>query len=362
MAFEFYRGVKVLVTGHTGFKGSWLCAYLKGVGASVSGLALAPETDDRPALFDLARISSGMTSVIGDIRTLSVVENAIASAQPQVIFHLAGQALVRRAYRDPLGTFATNALGTAHVLEAARNCPSVRAVVCVTTDKVYQNHEWPWPYRETDELGGKDPYSASKACAELVAACYIQSLLPLSGEIKLATARGGNVVGGGDWSEDRLVPDIVRALATDRRIVLRNPAATRPWQHVLELVRAYLTLGQRLLEGDNGAIGAWNFGPNEPLEMTVEQVVKSFAAAWGEASFDVQIEPSSLKEAQALRLDVSKAASQLGWRPMLGIEEAIGMTADWYKRCKLGEDAGALVEEQIRNYDERFAQWRQQHS
>lgn len=345
-----YRDIRAFVTGHTGFKGSWLCSWLKREGAVVSGLSLPPEGD--PNLFDAAGIANGMNSGIGDIRSYGVVKEHLDAASPDIVFHLAAQPLVRRSYRDPVETFASNVMGTVHVLEAARQCPSVRAVVCVTTDKVYRNNEWNWGYRETDRLGGKDPYSASKACAELVAACYAETMLPLAGSVRMATVRGGNVVGGGDWSEDRLVPDIVRASEADQPIILRNPGSIRPWQHVLELVHAYLSVGERLLAGDGGE-GAWNVGPEQANEVTVETLVRAFLADMGEAARNVEVHPSELKEANFLRLDISKARQQLGWSPVLDFPATVAWTAEWYRRHRNGEDAATLMEEQIARYAER---------
>jgi CDP-glucose 4,6-dehydratase len=269
------------------------------------------------------------------------------------VFHLAAQPLVRRSYQNPIETFATNVMGTAHVLEAARLCPSVRAIVCVTTDKVYDNHEWAWGYRESDALGGKDPYSASKACTEIVAAAYSRTMFSLVGSIQMATARGGNVVGGGDWSEDRLIPDIVRAIETQEPIILRNPKSTRPWQHVLELVRGYIVLGKRLLDGDKSAVGAWNFGPEIENEVDVETIVKAFMTEWGR-EVPVKIHPSSMPEAQFLRLDISKARFGLGWSPALNRADTLQMTAQWYRRHAAGEDAKALIAEQIAGYQARL--------
>lgn len=344
-----YRGVRVLVSGHTGFKGSWLCAWLKAEGAQLAGLALAPEPD-RPSLFDEAAIADGMESNIGDIRDLAGVREVFDAFRPEIIFHLAAQPLVRRSYADPVETFGSNVMGTLHVLEAARHCPSVRAIVCVTTDKVYESREWPWGYRETDALGGKDPYSASKACAELVAACYRQTMLPMAGNIRLATARGGNVIGGGDWSEDRLVPDIIRALESRSPVVLRNPGSVRPWQHVLELVHAYLHLGGRLLSADDAATGSWNFGPEHRNEVTVENLVGSLMATWQADAVPVQIEPSSLVETGYLRLDGSKARQLLGWSPLLDFPQTIRLTGDWYYRRRQGASPADLVDEQIALY------------
>jgi CDP-glucose 4,6-dehydratase len=347
-----FKNVRVLLTGHTGFKGSWLSQWLKRDGAVLTGLSLPPEPD-RPNLFNAARIADGMVSHLGDIRDLDRVRQVMDASQPEIVFHLAAQPLVRRSYRDPIETFATNVMGTAHVLEAARQCSSVRAIVCVTTDKVYDNREWAWGYRESDQLGGKDPYSASKACAEIVAAAYLQTMFPLAGDIRMATARGGNVIGGGDWSEDRLVPDIVRAIHAREPIVLRNPKSTRPWQHVLELVRGYVVLGKRLLDGDTSAVGVWNFGPDSENEIDVETIVEAFLAEWGD-EVPVEVRPSSMPEARSLRLDISKARFELDWKPVLNRQDTLGMTAQWYRRHAEGEDAGALVAEQIAEYEARL--------
>jgi len=346
-----FRGVKALVTGHTGFKGGWLCEWLLADGAEVAGLALPPE-DGRPSLFLDLGLDGRMASRYGDIRDLATVEAAMADFQPQIVFHLAAQALVRRAYADPVATFATNVMGTVHVLDAARRAPSLKAIVCVTSDKCYDNREWVWGYRENDPLGGKDPYSASKGAAEIAAGSYMQALMPP--EVRLATARGGNVIGGGDWSEDRLVPDLARAIGEGRPVVLRNPGALRPWQHVLELVRGYLTLGAGLLAGE-ALQGGWNFGPGRESEITVGDLANQFARAWGDQpAFAPVIEPSALHEAHTLRLDISKAHALLGWRPALGIEETVRMTADWYRTRAASRAAAAdLTREQIAAYRKR---------
>lgn len=348
-----YRGIRTLVTGHTGFKGSWLTAWLKRDGADVFGLSLAPE-QGQPNLFESAHIADGVDSTIGDIRDFSVVDALMKRARPEIVFHLAAQPLVRLSYAEPIATFATNVMGTVHVLEAARQCDSVKAIVCVTTDKVYDNHEWVWGFRENDALGGKDPYSASKACAELVAATYIKTMMPLAGRTRLATARGGNVIGGGDWSRDRIVPDIVRAIENRQSLVLRNPASIRPWQHVLELVRAYLMLGERLLKADDGAVGCWNFGPDRSNEISVGQLVDNFLSAWGDHGINVDIKPSSLIEAHFLRLDIAKAANLLQWVPLLGLNDTLACTANWYRSFQNGEAASALVAEQIQLYRDRM--------
>ncbi|WP_456684561.1 CDP-glucose 4,6-dehydratase [Bradyrhizobium sp. P5_C11_2] len=347
--FNSYRGVRVLVTGHTGFKGAWLASCLLRDGAEVAGLALAPEPD-RFNLFRDLDLGSRMRSEIVDIRDFDAVQTALGGFRPEIVFHLAAQSLVRRSYADPLGTFAVNAIGTAHVLEAARHTETVRAVVCVTSDKCYENREWVWGYRETDPLGGKDPYSASKAAAEIVASSYRQTLLTGSG-LRLATARGGNVIGGGDWSEDRLVPDLVRAIRARAPLVLRHPEAVRPWQHVLELLHGYLLLGERLLAGDDGAAGAWNFGPPRASEVTVRRLVEQALAAWGGEPIPVVIEPATVAEASILKLDTAKAEANLGWRPSLDFASTVQKTMIWYRSyCEEPTAARDLVETQIAAY------------
>ena len=344
-----FKGERVLVTGHTGFKGAWLSSWLLADGVETAGLALAPEID-RPSLFADLALDSRMATTIGDIRDFGVVRAAFEAFRPTVVFHLAAQALVRRSYADPLETFGSNVMGTAHVLEAARRCGSVRALVCVTTDKVYENTERSRGYSETDPLGGKDPYSASKAAAELVAGAYMQTLMPAD-RLMMATARGGNVIGGGDWSKDRLVPDIIRAAEAGQPLTLRNPGAVRPWQHVLELARGYLVLGGRLLDGDASAVTAWNFGPDPENEVEVGTLVRAMRERWGPGAPEVRVEPSPLKEATYLRLDIAKAAAGLNWRPALGFADTIALTADWYRAYQADPScARALVEDQLGAY------------
>lgn len=348
-----FKGERVLVTGHTGFKGAWLSSWLLADGVETAGLSLAPESG-RPSLYDDLDLAGRMASTIGDIRDFATVERVFERFRPSVVLHLAAQALVRRSYADPLETFGSNVMGTAHVLEAARRCDSVRALVCVTTDKVYDNREWPWGYREIDPLGGKDPYSASKAAAEMVAGAYMQTLMPAE-RLKMATARGGNVIGGGDWSADRLVPDIIRAAAAGDPLTLRNPSATRPWQHVLELVRGYLVLAGRLLDGDAAAVSAWNFGPNVENEVNVSTLVQAMRERWGADAPEVRVEPSPLKEANYLKLDIAKAAALLDWRPVLGFAETVALTADWYRAYQSDPpSARALVDGQIAAYRARL--------
>ena len=357
---QLVAGKSVLVTGHTGFKGSWLSAWLASMGARVTGIALAPDQGE-DNIFERARIKEQCTaSHLQDICEAPRVAEIFAAARPQIVFHLAAQPLVRRAYREPLVTFATNVMGTANVLEAARATPSVSAVVCVTTDKVYANNEWCWPYRESDALGGIDPYSASKAAAEMVARAYMTTLLPTDRPYQMATARGGNVIGGGDWAEDRIVPDIVRSIRADRPLVIRNPGATRPWQHVLELCFGYLILAMRLSEGraETSATpaafsGAWNFGPDANHEIRVSSLIERVLHAWGRPDFPIESQGSNLHESRFLRLDSSKARTELGWRPVLQPDETFDWTASWY-RSFLGNEATAaeLIGAQITAYED----------
>jgi CDP-glucose 4,6-dehydratase len=349
MNLGIYRGRRVLVTGQTGFKGAWLCTWLAKLGARVAALALPPEVE-RPNLYVATNLAQRIESNIGDIRDYATVEKTLANFQPEVVFHLAAQALVRRSYKDPIGTFASNVMGTVHLLEAARQCESVRAFVCVTTDKVYNNREWDWGYREDDPLGGKDPYSASKAAADIAAQMYQATLAPLRGRMAIAVARGGNVVGGGDWSEDRLLPDVVRALCSGGDIVLRNPQSIRPWQHVLELCAGYLQLGARLLDSPQTATGAWNFGPDRDHEVEVRKLVSDFCATW-DAQTAVRIEPSGLKESGILKLDNDKAIRRLGWSPRLDYATTIEWTSSWYRRFHEHHvPASALMDEQLIAY------------
>ena len=311
-AARFWRGTKVLVTGHTGFKGAWLSAWLAGMGASVTGVALPPETS--PNLFDLLGLARDVDSLLRDVRDLEAMQGVFRSAQPEVVFHLAAQALVRRSYADPVQTYATNLMGTVHVLEAARATPSVRAVVNVTSDKCYENRETQHAYRETDAMGGHDPYSSSKGAAELITSAYRRSFFATDGKL-LASARAGNVIGGGDWSEDRLIPDCVRAFSAGRDLVLRDPLAVRPWQHVLEPLAGYLLLAERLAAGEAAAADAWNFGPDDADSASVGRVVNEIVRLWGGSARWRQDDIAQPHEAHLLRLDVSKARQQLGWRP-----------------------------------------------
>lgn len=317
-----YAGRRVLVTGHTGFKGSWLSLWLNALGAQVSGIALPPSTS--PNHWRLLKLNIG--SELFDIDDAARLNQAVEKQQPEIVFHLAAQPLVLAGYRDPLSTWRTNVMGTAHVLEACRNAESVRAVVVVTTDKCYESREWPWPYRESDSLGGNDPYSASKAAAELLTASYRRSFA--RPDQLIASARAGNVIGGGDWSDDRLLPDAVRSFAEGKPLVIRNPRAIRPWQHVLESLSGYLLLGQRLLCGDASAADAWNFGPDLRGDASVASVLTHLQSHWPRLNWASQ--SSEHHETSLLRLDASKARQQLGWRPIWDLEQTLKATAEWY--------------------------------
>jgi CDP-glucose 4,6-dehydratase len=343
-------GARVLVTGHTGFTGGWFALWLRAVGAEVTGLALPPRTE--PNLFTAAGVGEHLQSRIGDIRDAALVREVVAEARPSIVFHLAAQPLVSRSFADPLETFATNVIGSVNVLEAARLAPGVKAFVCVTTDKVYADAGPQRGYRETDRLGGKDPYSASKACAELVATCYRATMAARGNGMLVATARGGNIIGGGDWSDDRIVPDFVRAATSGTPLTLRNPAAVRPWQHVLALVHGYLLLASRLAEGRGACADAWNFGPIDTDAVPVGTLVDRLAAAWKRPT--IQYAPASFPETPFLRLDSTRARNALGWDPPLGFDEALRLTADWYRDYYARPaSAQALTMRQIDDYRRR---------
>jgi CDP-glucose 4,6-dehydratase len=347
---EWYRGRRVLITGHTGFKGAWLTAWLHEAGTMVTGYALPPE---RPSLFELAGLADGITSVLADVRERARLRESLHAAAPEIVFHLAAQSLVRRSYRDPVATFDTNLMGTVHLLEAVRSSPSVRGVVVVTSDKCYEDTGSARAYREDDPLGGPDPYSASKGCAELAAAAYRRSFFS-TGEVALASARAGNAIGGGDYAEDRLIPDLMRAAERGGVATLRSPDAVRPWQHVLEPLRGYLMLGRALVERGQAAAGAWNFGPGEQDMVTVREVASRLEARWPGLRVAAGSAPSGTHEAQQLRLDAGKAAVELGWRPLLSLDEAVSLTAEWYQAAQRSPAAGtAALFSQIRGYLER---------
>lgn len=354
---RFWSGKRVFVTGHTGFKGAWLWLWLRHLGAIPTGFALAPDTE--PSLWRLiaeGEAAGAGRSVIGDIRDAATLLQEMQEAEADIVLHLAAQALVRRSYAEPMETFATNVIGTANVLQGVRGCPTVKAVVSVTTDKCYLNREWVWPYREDDPLGGYDPYSASKACTEIVTAAWRRSFLAGSG-VAVATARAGNVIGGGDWSLDRLVPDCIAAMTRGVPVVVRNPDATRPWQHVLEPLSGYLVLAERLhacaRNGGPDVAEAWNFGPEPSDVRPVATLADRLVALWGDGARWVCSGDGGPHEAGLLALDASKARARLGWRPRLGLDEALAWTVDWHRRRSTGEDARDLVLEQIRAYESR---------
>ncbi len=346
------RGQRVFVTGHTGFTGGWLVTWLQQLGCEVAGLALAPVT--APNLFEAARVGEGIQSSLGDIRELSVVKTAIDRHRPTVIFHLAAQPLVSQSFADPIETFSTNAMGTANVLEAARLSAGVKAVVCITTDKVYRDQNWSWGYREIDPLGGRDPYSASKACAEVIAASYRATLAARGNGVLIANARGGNIIGGGDWSADRIIPDFVRAVSSKTPISLRNPEAVRPWQHVMALAHGYLVLASRLLGGDTTAADDWNFGPSHNEAKSVRLLVEQLSKAWRRP--DIVFGKGDFPETHFLHLDSTKARSMLGWCPPLDFERTVQLTADWYRGfLEQSTQAREMTIHQIDRYRESIA-------
>src|SRR5579884_2241222 len=344
-----WQGRRVFLTGHTGFKGGWLALWLAKLGAKICGYSLDPVT--QPNLFTAANVSKVLQDKRGNLLDRSQLSMELTNFAPDVVFHLAAQPLVRHSYVDPLETYATNVMGTAHLLEAVRKTPSVRAVVCVTTDKCYENKEWVWPYRETDPLGGHDPYSSSKACAEIVSAAYRSSFFSLEHRVALATARAGNVIGGGDWSADRLVPDLIRGFQSKTPVLIRRPKAVRPWQHVLEPVFGYVLLAEKLLSGEQQYASAWNFGPGDDGAWTVEQIADHLAAAWGPGAGWVRDTDAGVHEAGILRLDASKARTELGWHPRLSIEEALDWTIDWYQGWHQGQDMHQKTLDQIEKYE-----------
>lgn len=342
----FWSGRRVFVTGHTGFKGAWLSAMLQRLNAQATGYALAPPTD--PSLFELVDAGRLIDDRRGDIADLAALEQAMRAAEPEIVFHMAAQPLVSWGYKDPVDTYRTNVMGTVALLEAVRRTPSVRAVVVVTTDKCYDNKEWVWAYRETDRLGGRDPYSNSKACAELVTAAYSASYLAGQGA-QVVSARAGNVVGGGDFADNRILPDAVRALLSGRRLQVRSPAAVRPWQHVLEPLYGYLLLAERALTQD-AIEGAFNFGPGVAGERNVAQLLDAFYGALGVDAGWERDGSQHPHEAGLLRLDASRATALLGWSPLLDFDETLTWTADWYRAYAQGDDVRAKTFEQVDAY------------
>ena len=352
MNSSFWKSKKVLITGHTGFKGSWLSLWLNEMGADVLGVSLAPTT--KPNLFELAELGKRFRSVICDIRDQQKLRAVYDEFKPEIVLHLAAQALVRPSYKDPVGTYSTNVMGTVHVLESARLTPSVRTIVNVTTDKCYENREWAWGYRENEAMGGFDPYSSSKGCSELVTSAYRRSFFSGTGtaHVGLASARAGNVIGGGDWSEDRLIPDCMRALLKGEAIPIRNPDSIRPWQHVLEPLSGYLCLAQRCYEKPDAFSEAFNFGPEDSEVKPVGWIADRITRIWGKgASWKNVKEANAPHEAHYLKLDISLAKSKLGWRPRLSIEQNLDWTTNWYRRFGQGESALKITLEQIKEFE-----------
>ena len=347
---SFWSGRRVFVTGHTGFKGGWLVLWLQSLGARVTGYALPPAT--RPCLFEAVQLADDMESIEGDVRDLPRLQAAMAKAEPEVVFHLAAQPLVRRSLEEPVETFAVNVLGTVHLLEAAKATPGVRSVVIVSSDKCYENREWVWPYREDDPMGGFDPYSASKGCTELVTAAYRRSFFAVPSErcAAVGSVRAGNVVGGGDWSADRLVPDIVRAMSAGAVVGIRNPRSIRPWQHVLDPLAGYLKLAEKLATDGAAFASGWNFGPWDSDVRPVEWVARVFVERWGEGASLRTEAAGGVHEAHVLKLDSSKARVELGWAPALDLAAALSWTVEWYKAHAAGADMRSFTLEQIRRY------------
>ena len=343
---EYYKGKTVLVTGHTGFKGSWLCVMLEMAGAKAVGYALPPEKD--AVLFDCSGAAARMVSVEGDIRDRAHLQEVFHTYQPQVVFHLAAQPIVRESYKNPVYTYETNVMGTVNVLEAVRQCGSVRSFLNVTTDKVYKNNEWEWGYRETDELDGYDPYSNSKSCSELVTHSYEKSFLK-DMDIAVSTARAGNVIGGGDFAADRIIPDCVRAVSGGKKIAVRNPHSTRPYQHVLEPLGAYLLIAEEQYQ-DSRKAGSYNVGPDDRSCLTTGELADLFCTAWGNGAAWENLCQGGPHEANFLKLDCSRIRNRLGWKPRWQVDEAVVNTAKWYQAWLAGQNMAEYTDCQIKEY------------
>jgi CDP-glucose 4,6-dehydratase len=344
----FWKGKRVFVTGHTGFKGGWLCLWLKQLGAEVTGYALEPVTV--PSLFAVSDVAGGMNSIIGDIRNREKLVQAMLEARPEVVIHMAAQALVRYSYQHPVETYNVNVMGTVNLLEAVRSCDSVRSVLVITSDKCYENQERDAGYREDEPMGGYDPYSSSKGCAELVVSAYRQSFFSADYPVAVATARAGNVIGGGDWSKDRLIPDMVRSFNAGDTVSIRSPGAIRPWQHVFEALHGYLLLLEKMIKEPHNFAQAWNFGPKDEDTRDVAWIVEHFVSHWGDASWRIESDVENLHEAHTLRLDCSKAKRQLNWQPAVDLELALKWIANWYRHYYEGGDVALLSQRQLEEF------------
>jgi len=348
---EFWCGRRVLLTGHTGFKGAWLALWLKALGARVTGFALSVPTT--PSLYELARVGEGIDSIDGDVRDFDALAEALAAARPEVVIHMAAQSLVRPSFSEPRKTYEVNVMGTVNLLDAVRHDPGVRVVVNVTSDKCYENREWEWAYREHEPMGGHDPYSSSKGCAELVTDAFRRSFFYTADATRVASARAGNVIGGGDWAQDRLIPDVMRAVLDGRTVRVRSPGSVRPWQHVLNPLSGYLTLAQALWSSAEFA-GGWNFGPVDEDPRPVRWIVQRMAASWPQQlrwDEDMQADRPQPHEARYLKLDSSRARSLLGWRPRWGLGEGLDATVAWYRALRAGEDMATVTAQQIETYE-----------
>ena len=345
---EFWNGKKVFITGHTGFKGSWLSLWLQSMGALVKGYALEPPTS--PSLFVEAKVANNMESEIGDIRNLDTLKASMTAFNPDVLIHMAAQPLVRLSYLEPVETYAINVMGTVNVLESARSCSNLKAIVSVTTDKCYENKEWEWGYLENEPMGGHDPYSNSKGCAELVTSAYRKSFFNSPGTPSLAPARAGNVIGGGDWAEDRLIPDILKSFESNKPVIIRNPLSTRPWQHVLEPLSGYLVLAQQLFSNGDDFAEGWNFGPKEEDSKPISWILDKMLTDWGNGAgweLDTNNNPH---EAKFLKLDCSKAAYKLHWQPRWDLEYTLRTIVSWHQKWSEGKNMNEICLQEIARY------------
>ncbi|EES88885.1 CDP-glucose 4,6-dehydratase [Helicobacter canadensis] len=356
MCFNIYKNKKIFITGHTGFKGSWLSLWLNLLGAKIYGYSLMPNTN--PNHFKIINLQDKLAqNYFADINDLKKLEDAMVESDPEIIFHLAAQPLVRYSYKNPLETFQTNAMGTFNILNCARKLKSLKAIVIITTDKVYENKEWLWGYREDETLGGYDPYSASKACAEIITNSMRQSFFNVekfkqTHQVLIASVRAGNVIGGGDWSEDRLIPDIIKGANESKTTIIRNPDSIRPWQHVLEPLCGYLALGEKLLKGEKEFATSFNFGPNNEGDLSVKNVLELATSLWNKISYEISVDLNAPHEANLLMLDISKARKILGWKPVLDSRLSIEWTIEWYK--KFYENKKILTEQQLQKYGEKY--------